>query len=264
MVEISNNNALFSGQSSKSSKISDAALNIAREIETSQIMTWLGINEDCIKQIKRVRTDDDDVYIKISTAPLRPHEQWNTAGRVDTVYVVQSAPTQKTTVIKKYEECDLHFGLYAGAVNTRESFAPIASIFGNYRSVMASAYGVHHLWSVKYDHEHWGYEAVRCGDQGSGVIVGWTPRKTQRDLFIVTGWHWEQSDVLSEASYRGESIKGNPVNGIEGLQLGLTYVTKNLMVTGAATWGADRDMNSDDDTTVSYRIAVQFGHSVGF
>ena len=167
------------------------------------------------------------------------------------------------TVVKTYEEADLHFGIYVGATTTREAISPIATLFGNYRSVMGAAYGMHHLWSVDYGHNYWNDEYVDCGDQGSGVMVGWTPRE-QRDLFIFSGWHYETSKVLSDVWYLGESAKNNPVNGTEGLQLGLTYVSKNLMITGAATWGADRDMNSDSDTTVSYRLSVQLGHSIGF
>ncbi len=233
-------------------------------------LPWMGVDKSKgIYLITYRDWSEGQPYVEIRFVDLHPHQQvvtdlenGATTGRVDTVYVVQSAP--KATVFKSYEEADLRFGIYAGATTTRESLMPVGTLLGNYRSVMAAAYGMHGLWSVDYDHDYFDHGTYNCSDQGSGFMVGWTPRGEERDLFIFSGWHWEESKISADAFIYGESINNDVVNGTEGLQLGMTYVSKHLMLTGAATWGADRDINSNDDTVVTYRLSVQVGHSIGF
>jgi hypothetical protein len=277
IVEVSNDPTSWEAtkllnQSDSFDEVLDAAANLARYKNARKWTGWFDINGWVDYRL----VDSGQCYVKFYVAPLDIHQGIHpfVDSEIDdlqleieqlqvTVDSLKQEFETPQTIVKTYEEADLHFGIYVGATTTREAVSPIATLFGNYRSVMGAAYGMHHLWSVDYGHNYWNDEYVDCGDQGSGVMVGWTPRE-QRDLFIFSGWHYETSKVLSDVWYLGESAKNNPVNGTEGLQLGLTYVSKNLMITGAATWGADRDMNSDSDTTVSYRLSVQLGHSIGF
>jgi hypothetical protein len=199
---------------------------------------------------------------------LRYDDQLISTTSIDTIYTVDLVGGHKfeltvvdavgDTVIVEQRFSGLKgnwaLGLYGGLSSTRYAVVPMGSAAIYYREqVMFRGHGVHSLF-LRQDRDYFGQDEPTF-ERGWGVTVGY---KWPNPFWLTLGWHSEENilDAGEEA--------GNNLSWLDAGEIGVSYITKNLSLNLAGTYGHEKDYDKNLTTTFGIRFAVMVGNTWGW